>query len=130
MSVAAPFPTQRARDPRRDGSPATHLRVVPSRVTAPALKLTRRGHLVLFLTSCLLLLGAIIVSGGVADAAVAPSRQPATAVVTVNEGDSLWSIARRIAPREDPRGVVMRIRDLNGLSVTGLMPGQRLVVPS
>jgi Tfp pilus assembly protein FimV len=85
---------------------------------------------VLFLVSCLVLLGAIVLSGGVADAAVVPSARAATAVLTVNQGDSLWSIARRIAPGEDPRGVVMRIRDLNGLAVNGLMPGQRLVVPA
>lgn len=130
MSIAAPFPTQRSRDPRPGGVPGAHLRVVPPRVTAPALRLTRRGHLVLFLVSCLVLLGAIVLSGGVADAAVVPSARAATAVLTVNQGDSLWSIARRIAPGEDPRGVVMRIRDLNGLAVNGLMPGQRLVVPA
>lgn len=129
MSIAAPFPTQRARDPRPDGTPGIHLRVVPPQASTPTLRLTRRGHLLLFLVSCLLLLGAIVISGGVADAAVVPPRVSATAVVTVKQGDSLWSIARRVAPDEDPRGVVMRIRDLNGLSVTGLMPGQRLVVP-
>lgn len=130
MSIAAPFPTQRSRDPKHSGVPRTHLRVVTTRASAPALRLTRRGHLVLFLVSCLVLLGVIIVSGGVADAAVVPTTRPATAMVTVDQGDSLWSIARRIAPDEDPRGVVMRIRDLNGLSATGLMPGQRLVVPA
>ena len=36
----------------------------------------------------------------------APGRAPAFAEVTVRPGDSLWTVAERLAPGEDPRPVV------------------------
>ena len=36
----------------------------------------------------------------------APGRAPAVAEVVVEPGDSLWSVAERLAPGEDPRPVV------------------------
>lgn len=46
------------------------------------------------------------------DSLAAPERRPASAptehvvTVTVAPGDSLWSIAEKLAPREDPRVIV------------------------
>ena len=49
--------------------------------------------------------------------------------VVVQPGDTLWSIARSVAPDEDPRAVVDAIVDLNGLHSVDLMPGAELQLP-
>lgn len=60
----------------------------------------------------------------------APVEEGPTAVVTVEAGESLWSVATSVAgPGEDPRDVVERIVSLNGLEHDVLQPGQDLVVP-
>lgn len=52
----------------------------------------------------------------------------AYSVVVVQAGDSLWSVAQRAKPTEDPRVVIERIQELNGLSNALLQPGQTLRV--
>lgn len=74
---------------------------------------------------------ALMIVGSVqADAETSASGAPATAVVVVQPGESLWGIAQQIAPGSDPREVVTSIRDLNGLGGAPVIPGQSLVVPS
>jgi nucleoid-associated protein YgaU len=46
----------------------------------------------------------------------------------VREGDTLWSIARRLSPGGDPRPVVDELATSNGVDAGALMPGQTLVV--
>ncbi|MGM0384825.1 MAG: LysM peptidoglycan-binding domain-containing protein [Actinomycetota bacterium] len=59
-----------------------------------------------------------------------PAEGP-TSVVTVETGESLWSVASAVAaPGEDLRDVVERIVVLNGLDQDVLQPGQHLVVPA
>ena len=41
-----------------------------------------------------------------------------TAVVQVRAGDTLWGVAKRVAPDSDPRVVVHRIVELNGLGAS------------
>lgn len=156
MSLVAPFPAGRnaalsARHGRpSSGSPGRRtrispgttspalLRVVPdptptiqpSSVRRPSLRLTRRGHVVLFAVSCLALFGIVLGSGAVADASVEGGAAPVTATVVVAQGDSLWSIARSLSNDQDPREMVQRIRELNGIGDWPIVPGQRLVVPT
>jgi LysM repeat protein len=59
-----------------------------------------------------------------------PSGQAATGVVVVQPGESLWQIARQVAPHADPRATLTVIRDLNGLGGDTVVPGQALVVPN
>ncbi len=47
----------------------------------------------------------------------------------VRAGDTLWSIATRVAPQEDPRAVVDSIKIANGVDGASLVPGQSLVLP-
>ncbi len=61
-----------------------------------------------------------------ANAAPVPS---ATTVVQVHAGETLWDVAVRVAPHSKPASVVGRIQELNGLSGSGLHPGQPLLVP-
>ena len=91
-------------------------------------RLTRRGRVLLVAALVAVLFAAFSLGRSVSEAA-APSAQPAQHVVTVEHGDSLWTLARRVAPDNDPRDVVAQIRDLNDLSSAGLVPGQQLVLP-
>jgi nucleoid-associated protein YgaU len=47
----------------------------------------------------------------------------------VRTGDTLWSIAERLSPGEDPRPLVDAITEVNRLEGT-LVPGQAIVVPA
>ena len=54
----------------------------------------------------------------------------ATATVVVERGQTLWQIAREVAPSVDPRVTVDRIATLNALPASGaLQAGSTLVVP-
>jgi len=103
---------------------------------AAVARLTRRGRMVrAVVILALLLLAAVWAVGRLtAEPAlaqkVAPSGVVPTLSVTVEEGDSLWAIARALAPQADPRGVVLDIRELNGLSSNTIQPGQVLLVPA
>lgn len=52
-----------------------------------------------------------------------------TSTVVVQPGDTLWSIARSVAPDEDPRAVIDAIVDRNGLDSVDLLPGAELQLP-
>ncbi len=112
--------------------PVSTGRAVASRRAAArtaGLRLTRRGRL------CLLLLAAVLVatafSAGRASAAAggAEPTRPPTGSVVVQRGDTLWSVARGMAPSHDPRVTVERLRRLNHLPTAELRPGQRLLLP-
>jgi nucleoid-associated protein YgaU len=49
--------------------------------------------------------------------------------VVVQPGDTLWSIATSVAGEGDVRDVVARIRQVNGLDGTVLVPGEVLRLP-
>jgi LysM domain len=46
----------------------------------------------------------------------------------VRQGDTLWTIARKLAPGSDPRPVVDQLSAMNGVDAARLVPGQTLVV--
>ena len=63
-----------------------------------------------------------------ADATPTPEGQLTESVsVVVQPGDTLWGIARALAPEGDPRALVDQLSDLAGGSQ--IQPGQQLVVP-
>jgi hypothetical protein len=103
-------------------------------MTTPAVKtsvrLTRRGRIVL----TMLMMAGLVVAGftlgrGSSQAADTHS-QVAHHTVTVQAGDTLWSVAARVAPHADPRDVVAEISSLNRLSSSVVEPGEQLVVPT
>ena len=53
-----------------------------------------------------------------------PARLPHVQSVVVQPGDTLWSIARRVAPQRDPRDVVDALAKARGSSA--LVPGETL----
>lgn len=57
-----------------------------------------------------------------------PPVRAARSSYVVRQGDTLWSIARRLSPDGDPRSVVDALSFDNGISAGELQPGQVLVV--
>ncbi len=49
--------------------------------------------------------------------------------VYVAPGDTLWSIATKYAPERDPQQEITDIQNLNALSSSDVVPGQRLALP-
>ncbi len=99
---------------------------------APSLRLTRRGRAVLVLLLAAFLLTAFSVGQRDTQAAgvEAGSGAAAPAATTVQPGESLWSVAQRIAPENDPREVIAQIRRLNDLESSELQVGQQLLLPT
>lgn len=58
-----------------------------------------------------------------------PSAPAAQLVVVVRPGDTLWSIARRVRPADDPRRVAAQIAATNGVVPGALTVGASVVVP-
>ena len=75
--------------------------------------------------SCLVVTGLGLAGGGASGAPV-PQR---TATVSVEQGDTLASLAARFAPESEPGAVVARIKELNRLDRAVLVPGLPLTVP-
>ena len=92
------------------------------------MRLTARGRRVL---AALALAGTML--GGMwgwslnAAAADRPGAPPA--YVQVESGQTLWSIARQVAPDSDPRDVVDALMTANHLDSATVHPGTQLLVP-
>ncbi len=103
----------------------------------PHLRITRRGRAVLTLVIAIPLAigGAAAGFGAVGAAAGTPgsTEQGGTAgfrYVTVQPGESLWQLARSVAPTADPRDVVADIQNLNDMGSGDIQPGQRIAIPA
>ncbi len=112
-----------------------HCTVSGSRASQPPLKLTRRGRVVFFGVPVILLAAVLLGMAGflnspakAADIASELHQSP-TVSVTVQAGDTLWSIAAEAVPHRDVRDVVADIAALNNLDGGRVLPGQQLFVP-
>ncbi len=104
-----------------------------------SLRLTRRGRVVrawtLALAIATLVIAGVQVASDGMGLASGTTEVPPTAVtaiaaeVVVEQGDSLWAIALEHAAGRDPREVVLRLRQFNGLSSNLIQPGQVILVP-
>lgn len=110
---------------------ARSLHSVPAPAAARPVRLTRRGRVVVLLTLLMLLLVAFTLGrAGTSEAAGPRQSQPVVyEQTTVHQGESLWSVARRIAPDRDPRAVVLQLRELNKLTNGSVQAGQQLILP-
>ena len=99
--------------------------VRPGRVGATratrSTRLTRRGRLLLTLT-----IAAFAALGWSGIHATAQADAPMQRI-EVKAGDTLWSIAERLAPGADPREMVYELRSINHLDSAQLQPGQILL---
>ena len=95
------------------------------------LRLTERGRRVV--ASLSIAIGLCIAAGTVVTIELRGAdgglQLAGASTVVVQSGDTLWSIARSVAPDEDPRAVVDAIVALNGLDSVDLMPGAELQLP-
>ncbi len=57
------------------------------------------------------------------------STQANFAYVTVMSGETLWSIAERYAPNQDPRDFIANLIALNNLNDSVLTPGMQIALP-
>ena len=104
-------------------------------LTSPSarLRLTQRGRVVVAsLASVPLVAGiaAFALFGGSSAIATADQSSATFSYVTVQSGQSLWSVAQSIDPTGDPRDVIAEIENLNQLQSSGVQAGQRLAIPS
>lgn len=92
-------------------------------------RLTPRGRGIALLVLLAAIFGLGLVFGSQAngaDAAPAPVEHPS---VVVQPGQTLWGIARSIAPERDPRVTISAIRDLNAMPTAEIQSGQVLLLP-
>jgi Tfp pilus assembly protein FimV len=108
------------------------LRVATPRKSRTSPATFRRRRIAL----AVLALGVVVVTGQAGAALgsstlAAPERRPsltAARTVVVRPGDTLWEIAGRIAPSEDPRPIVDALTAANGSGP--LTPGEILHLPA
>lgn len=116
------------RPPRGTRVTSERSRVAPSACELPRER--RRWQLLLATAAAVcafvVVFGAML--GGLANG-VASDVPDRTAVVSVAPGESLWDVAAKFAPESDPRAVVQRIEELNGVSADAVTPGVPLTVP-
>ncbi|MDX2375715.1 LysM peptidoglycan-binding domain-containing protein [Microbacterium sp. LRZ72] len=114
----------------------------PTPAARTRLRLTARGRrglaaLTIVVVAALLVLGALGAQAAMASA-TDPAASSATAAlgsssfetVTVQSGESLWSIAASVAPGADPRDVIDEIVRLNALESVVVDAGQKLAIPA
>ncbi|PZS25285.1 MAG: hypothetical protein DLM58_22800 [Pseudonocardiales bacterium] len=93
-------------------------------VAAP-LRLTRRGVVALVLAVAALA-AALVLTAWLSAPRASAGHAARSATVVVHDGDTLWSIATRVAPDRDPRAEVATLQRLNHLSGADLTAGQVL----
>lgn len=81
-----------------------------------------------FLVNCLVCSTILLISALYLTNAVKATSDNKTSTITVRQGQTLWSIARQIAPNQDPRDVIVRIKQDNRLKDSRLVAGQILIV--
>ena len=116
--------------PRRTAiATVTTLHQPPAAAVEPQLRLTRRGVHVVAAAVALLAITLVLLARASAPAASAAGSAGSRGVpdtVTVQAGDTLWSIASRLAPQADPRAEVALLQRVNRLGGVALVPGQVL----
>jgi hypothetical protein len=106
-----------------------------ARPAASRLRITPRGRMVLAVMALAPVVAVVVALSAVPAAASSASADVGSSsssfsYVTVQAGESLWSVAERIAPAADPREVITDIQTLNGLEDSAVSAGQSLAVPS
>jgi LysM repeat protein len=94
------------------------------------LRMTKRGRAVLLGMVATPLVVAALAFGINAGGATAGSSSTPLAKVTVVSGETLWGVAKQVAPNSDPRDVVADIISVNRLRSADIYPGEQLSIPA
>lgn len=97
---------------------------------APRLRMTRRGRNVLLTLITAPFIAVALwfgLNGGGATASLDGTTTFTT--VTVQPGDTLWSIAETVAPTADPRDVIIELMQFNSLTSADVPAGFELAIP-
>ena len=94
-----------------------------------SVRLTRRGRVVVLMAALALVLMAGFFLGSVAVGTDEAGQAPATEIVMVEPGQSLWSIASDLTDSGDVRTTMREIERLNALDTVALSAGPKLRVP-
>jgi Tfp pilus assembly protein FimV len=109
----------------QDGSLIEQVFPVHSTAPRPTREVNRMRARVLAIV--LVVAGSLVVVPGLARGD-GPDRPEPRVTYVVEPGDTLWSIARRVAPGRDPRPVVDGLIEANDVR-GGLQAGQELSIP-
>ena len=124
MSTATISPALAPRTAQRPAPRTSGRSQSPSSV-----RLTRRGRAVVLFAGLVLVLLAGFFLGSVAVGTDEAGQGPATEIVMVEPGQSLWSIASELTTDGDVRTTMREIERLNALDTVALSAGQKLRVP-
>jgi hypothetical protein len=91
-------------------------------------RLTRRGRVLARVLAIALVVAVFLVVAPGLARGDGPDRPAPRVTYVVEPGDTLWSIARRVAPGRDPRPVVDGLIEANDVG-GGLQAGQELSIP-
>jgi LysM repeat protein len=94
------------------------------------LRMTKRGRAVLLSVIATPVVLAALAFGINAGGAVGTSSSTPLTKITVVGGETLWGVAKHIAPNSDPRDVVSDIMSVNRLNTADIYPGERLAIPA
>jgi hypothetical protein len=104
-------------------------KVAPPSTTPPAVRLTRRGRLVLVIAFLSIVVALMIPMAGLATASLTGGTPEPVRVIEVAPGDTLYAIAAELAEPGEIREMVHRIQELNSLPSAQIDEGQKLAVP-
>lgn len=97
---------------------------------AAPLRLTSRGRLVLVVLLFAALFAGGVLFGSTSTRATGEAGAPRDyEYLVVQPGQTLWGIAKEVAPQDDPRATIETIRRLNALPDAGIEAGQRIALP-
>lgn len=93
--------------------------------------LNRRGRLArtFVVLSLAIVLGSVVSAKAGAGTDVAPVKATSFITVTVAPGDTVWSLANRLAGSGDVRSLVSEIISVNSLGSVDVATGQKLRIP-
>ncbi len=140
VPARGPSRPQPSRQPHPQARPAPHPQARPAphpqahpRTERSPLRLTRRGRFVVGALAVLIVSAFCLIAASTALAtnhgAPAGGTRGGTTKVTVQPGQSLWSVAESADPDQDTRLVVQQITGLNGLASQVVHAGEQLWVP-
>lgn len=102
----------------------------PGALRPGGLRLTRRGRLVVVVLFLASLFAGGVLFGSDSTRATGEAGAPRSYdYVIVQPGQTLWGIAKEVAPQTDPRATIEDIRRLNALPDGGIQAGQRIALP-